>query len=301
MDHLTSFEASDLQTLAGSQYFNWTSHDHLRLLGHIWEASNPSCPPLLCLPGLTRNTRDFFEIARVLQASNITCIALDYRGRGQSQHSPDHTTYTIAQEAEDIALAIKQLGLKRFSILGTSRGGIHAMSFAMSHKQQLAAIILNDVGPVLGTDALEKIVASVGTHMTQPRMEVAAEHLKEIHAASFPELNETDWLRFANQLYVHADEGVKLPYDPKLGVLLRETYQPDTPVDMWPLFHNLKSTPHMLIHGENSPLLSRDVVADMQESHPNLQLITAQNEGHAPLLWDEVTQTGILHFLLANQ
>ena len=300
MDHLSSFEASELQTLAGSQHFNWTSHDHLTLSGHIWKASNPSCSPLLCLPGLTRNTRDFFEIARFLQASNITCIALDYRGRGQSQHSPDHTTYTIAQEAEDISLAIKHLGLKRFSILGTSRGGIHAMSFAMSHKQQLAAIILNDVGPVLGTDALEKIVASVGTHMTQPSMKAAAEHLKEVYGTSFPTLTATDWMRFANQLYVHNDEGVKLPYDPKLGVLLRETYQPDTPVDMWPLYHNLRPIPHMLIHGEKSLLLSKKTVTQMQESHQSLQVITSKNEGHAPLLWSQQVQTDILSFLIKN-
>lgn len=301
MDHLSSFNASDLQTLAGSQHINWTSHDRLKLSGHIWEAPNSDCPPVLCLPGLTRNTRDFFEIARFLQSKNITSIALDYRGRGQSQHSPDHTTYTIAQEAEDISLAIKHLGLKRFSILGTSRGGIHAMSFAMSHKKQLVAVILNDVGPVLETDALEKIVASVGTHMTQPSMKVAAEHLKDVHAISFPKLTETDWLRFANQLYIHCDEGVRLPYDPKLGVLLRETYKSETPIDMWPLYHNLKPIPHMLVHGENSPLLGQNVVSDMQESHPHLELITAKDEGHAPLLWDEVTQTGILQFLRNNQ
>ncbi|MEO1110779.1 MAG: alpha/beta fold hydrolase, partial [Pseudomonadota bacterium] len=118
------------ETAALPQDFTWQSADGLQLHGRNWIAGatdGDTRVPVVCLPGLSRNSRDFNDIARYLHTLNHHVIALDYRGRGKSDWDTDWRNYALPVEENDIALAIEKLGLKRFAVLGTSRGGLHAL------------------------------------------------------------------------------------------------------------------------------------------------------------------------------
>ncbi len=287
----------NLQSLTGTTRFTWQASDGITLSAHIWETDRPNCPTVLCLAGLTRNSRDFYRLANVLQKNNLRVIAMDYRGRGMSDHAADFRTYSLEQEGDDIDRGIKALGLEKFSLIGTSRGGLHSFSMAKRHQGRISSIIINDIGPTLEQQALDDIVASVGSVMTQPSMIAAAERLQSLHGATFSKLSEADWITFANQLYSPASDCVTLCYDKGLGDAVREEDKLIPQEDLWASFNNLKPIPHLLLHGENSPLLTAQTAQKMSQLHEKMEFYTVPSEGHAPLLWDQPTQDRILTFI----
>ncbi|SDR13586.1 alpha/beta hydrolase [Pseudovibrio sp. Tun.PSC04-5.I4] len=290
----------DLQNLTGTTRFTWKASDGLVLSANIWEVKKPAGPTVLCLPGLTRNTRDFYRLANFLQSKNLPVIAMDYRGRGLSEFSTDFETYNLDQEADDIDRGLAALRLEKFALIGTSRGGLHAMSMGKRYPERLLSVIINDIGPYIEPSALDDIIATVGTQLSQPNMAVAAEYLQGIHSKSFTAMTKSDWVTFAHQLFSPTSEGVSLSYDKKLGDAVRGKNKPAPDVNMWPLFEGIKSVPHLLLHGENSALLSVKTVGEMRAHHKDMNLLTIPNQGHAPLLWDDLTQQTILTFIQAH-
>ncbi|MGH0000541.1 alpha/beta fold hydrolase [Pseudovibrio ascidiaceicola] len=287
----------DLQNVTGATRFTWKASDGLTLSAHIWEPDTPRNPTVLCLSGLTRNTRDFYQLANFLRENGHRVIAMDYRGRGLSDHSKDYETYSLDQEADDIDRGIEALGLEKFALIGTSRGGLHSFSMAQRHPERLLSVIINDIGPVIEPPALDDIIASVGTVMSQPNMKTAAERLTSIHATAFTAMSETDWITFANQLYAPNSDGVSLRYDKRLGDILRGDKKAAPEDDLWQSFSALKPFPHLLLHGQNSRLLTTKTVKKMRQLHEKMELSVIPNQGHAPLLWDQPTQTRILNFI----
>ncbi|KZL16782.1 Haloalkane dehalogenase [Pseudovibrio axinellae] len=287
----------NLQNLTGTQRITWQASDGLTLSAHIWQNEDPNKPTVLCLPGLTRNTSDFYYLAHFLKENGLRVIAMDYRGRGRSEYADDFLTYNLDQEANDIDRGIHALGLKRFSLLGTSRGGLHAFSMALRNPERLSSVIINDIGPQIGEVALKNITKSVGTTMSQPNMKAAAVHLASVHGQAFTRMSDANWITFANQLYAPGINGVNLRYDKHLGdaILSQNGATPDA--DLWHSFNALKEIPHLLLRGENSGLLSANTVKKMQEQHQNMELMSIPDQGHAPLLWDHPTQQGILDFI----
>lgn len=289
-----------LQNLTGTTRFAWKASDGLTLSANIWEVKEPAGPTVLCLPGLTRNTRDFYQLANFLQSKHLPVIAMDYRGRGLAEFSSDYETYNLNQEADDIDRGLAALKLDKFAVIGTSRGGLHAMSMGKRYPERLLSVMINDIGPYIEPPALQDIISTVGTKMAQPSMAVAAEYLQETHGKSFTAMTKSDWVTFANQLFSPASEGVSLSYDKQLGDTVRGENKPAPDGHMWSLFGGLKSVPHLLLHGEHSPLLSAKTVEEMRAQHKEMKVLTIPNEGHAPLLWDDTTQQTILKFIQGN-
>ncbi|MBD8894319.1 alpha/beta fold hydrolase [Roseibium litorale] len=293
-----------------SNRFCWTGSGGLILSGRRWTprwAGTDQAPaeweqagklPLLCLPGLSRNTRDFDAIAKAMTAKGHPVIALDYRGRGFSSWTSDWHSYSIPVEAEDIAAAITHLELERFVVLGTSRGGLHAMAMAATYgPEQMAGMILNDIGPVIEFDGLKRISGSVGSKMTYESFDSLALSLKSGLEAQFPDLGGSDWLRLAQQLASPSDAGITLNYDPNLGKTLEGWDKGGAFPDLWPLFEASNRIPVLVIRGALSDILSAETAQTMSLRHPDTKLIEVEGEGHAPLLWDAITQSAILTFL----
>jgi len=281
--------------------FRWNSHDGLNLHGVDW-LPDPSVgadlPPLLCLPGLSRNTKDFRGIARFLQRQGLRVIALDYRGRGQSDWDPEWHNYAIPIEGHDIDAAIDHLDLQRFSILGTSRGGIHAMAMAERFgRDRIAAIALNDIGPHIEMKAIHRIAATLGKTMSFPSKAVCGERLKSLLGLQFPKLSRDNWIHLAEQLGAETPGDFRLEYDPALGKTLALNDEAAPIPDLWPLFETIAPIPALVLRGEHSDLLSKETCQKMTEMHPGTECLTVPDEGHAPLLWDEPTQSRILQFL----
>lgn len=294
-------EASNLQKANRSEpeTFTWKSQDGLTLSGRQWfPARNTGNPTILCIPGLSRNTRDFNEIAKFLQEKDYHVVALDYRGRGDSAWDPEWQNYALPVEGHDIDDAITHLGIGRFAVLGTSRGGMHAM--AMTHRygpERMIGVILNDVGPHLEMKSIHRIAASIGKVMEFEDFDALADHLTHMLTTQFADMDRAAWLKLAGQLGSAKDGKVVLDYDPHLAHAFG-FIDDGTPVpDLWPLFEGLKKVPLLVIHGALSDLLSEETCEKMLECHPDAKVLTVPGQGHAPLLWDIETKSGIADFL----
>ncbi|MEW6640004.1 MAG: alpha/beta hydrolase [Pseudomonadota bacterium] len=245
--------------------------------------------PVLCLPGLTRTTADFDALAQAL-ASDAQAprrvIAVDYRGRGLSAYDPSPTNYAIPIEMGDVLAIAQHLGLARAIVVGTSRGGLIAMTMAAMGSPLLAGVVLNDIGPVLEMAGLLRIKGYVGERPVPASWADAARGVREMFGRDFPALGDADWLAWAQRAWRERDGHLAQTYDPALAQTLT-ALTPETPLPpLWEAFDALQPHPLMLVHGGLSDLLSRDTVRAMTARRPDLDLVTVADQGHAPLLAD---------------
>ena len=254
-------------------------------------------PPVLCVPGLTRDARDFDDVAAAW-ARPVRLIRLTLRGRDCSDWSPDPMTYSIPVEAGDVIALLDHLGLEKVTLLGTSRGGLIAMALATlpATRARLAGVILNDVGPVLTDMGLDRIKGYLGV---RPKAKTVAEQgaaLAHSMGAGFPDLTQERWETLAARWFKPTDDGMDLRYDPKLrDAVLAQGAQP-TP-DLWPFFEAFGDIPLGLIRGANSDLLSRETAQEMARRLPHMVWRDVPNRGHTPFL-DEPESLEVLNTVL---
>ncbi|WP_170420212.1 alpha/beta fold hydrolase [Ruegeria arenilitoris] len=256
----------------------FTTSDGLRL---TYEETG-SGKPLLCLAGLTRNSRDFSFFAP--HANGLRVITMDYRGRGDSDFDPDYRNYSVPREAQDVIELLDHLKLDRVSILGTSRGGLIAMTLAAICPERLSAVILNDVGPVIEPSAIGRIMDYVGKVPVATTLEQAAFALKQAMDPQFPGVSIEIWRKQAAFQYEETGTGLRLRYDPALRTALQEQIAAGPPADLWPLFAALNPLPIGVIRGANSDLLSANTLAAMHRRHAGLISAEVPDRGHVPFL-----------------
>jgi len=237
-------------------------------------------PPVLCLAGLTRNGSDFDYVAPHLQ--DVRMIRLDYRGRGQSDWAPDHSSYTIPTEALDVLALLDHLGLDKVAILGTSRGGLIAMMLAATAHTRLAGVCLNDIGPMLSQDGLDQISRYLGRKPTAKTFREMAAVLAAT-SAGFANVPEPRWLAEAQKRTIETPGGLVLNYDAGLRDAVAASGTQPTP-DLWPLFDALNGLPLALIRGANSNLLSRETTLEMRKRRPDMLFADIPDRGHVPFL-----------------
>ena len=247
--------------------------------------------PVLCLSGLTRNARDFDFVAPHL--TGIHMIRLDYRGRGQSQWSPDPLTYTVPREAQDVLELMDHLGLAQAAVLGTSRGGLIAMVLAATAKHRLLGVALNDIGPVLAPQGLEVIMEYLGRNPDAATLDDLAVMRKSAMEANFPDVPLERWRKEVGHTHQETARGVAINYDPDLRAAVLAAGATGAP-DMWPLFEAISPLPAAVIHGTNSDLLSHDTVAQMAQRMPGLIVAHVPDRAHIPFL-DEPEALDALH------
>ncbi len=253
-----------------------------------FEDSGGSGPTVLCLAGLTRNSRDFEDVAAFL-SPDFRVIRLDSRGRGRSEHAKDPLhEYSIPVEAGDALALLDYLEVEEAAIVGTSRGGILAMALASGNPGRIAAVVLNDVGAVVEGRGLLRILATLGR---QPKADSFAELAEELRSANeheFPHIPLEDWERYAHRLFDSQGGRPVLAYDPHLRTAVAQAIDMGEPsVSLWPLFEALRNIPVLVIHGENSDILSAKTVAEMRLAHDDLKVVELAGRGHAPFL-DEI-------------
>ncbi len=264
----------------------WWSNDGLRL--HYRDYVDPATaengrPPIICLPGLTRNARDFAEVAERL-AGEWRVICPEMRGRGESAYAKDSLTYVPLTYVQDVSALIAELKLERVILFGTSLGGIMTMVLAAMRSVPIAGALLNDVGPDLGAAGLARIKSYVGKQANWPTWVHAARAIAVNNAHAFPDYDLEEWLAMAKRLCRLTRAGrIEFDYDMKIAEPLRLPGG-EAGVDLWPAFDALRDIPTTLIRGEISELLSEETAAQMVERHPELDLVTVPRVGHAPVL-----------------
>ncbi len=279
-----------------------TAQDGLKLHVRVYGSASDALP-VVCLPGLSRSGADFDTIAQALAGDAQRprrVIALDSRGRGQSDYDPNPANYNLAVELADILAVLSALGIGRAVFIGTSRGGILTMLLAVARPTALAGCVLNDIGPDIDIAGLMRIKGYVGK-LPQPRsLDDAAAILRRTFAAQFPQLTDADWLAWARRSYKDAGGGRLVPdYDPKLAVILAEV-DADKPLPaLWKEFDALAGVPVMVVRGANSDILSTATVTAMQARHPGLEALEVADQGHAPLLMEADVIARIAAFVAA--
>jgi len=227
--------------------------------------------PVLCLPGLTRNSADFHAIASVI-ASERRVISLDARGRGRSDYDPNYQNYNLVTEVGDVLSLISAEFERPCMILGTSRGGLAAMVLCGVRPSMVAGVVLNDIGPVLEAEGLDRIKDYLGIPpVPLETWEDAAAAIEAGNAEDFPD------------------------YDLKLRDAVLENTGPVP--EMWPQFRAMADIPTLVLRGENSNLLSAKTVEEMRRAKPDLTAVTVKGRGHVPLLDEQESLTAINAFL----
>lgn len=264
-------------------------------LSLAWEEQGAGLP-LLCLPGLTRNARDFDDLGRVLGGRG-RMIRLTLRGRGESDRDPDFTHYNVGVETRDVLEFLDHLALAKVTVIGTSRGGLIAMVMAATARDRLAGVLLNDIGPELVPDGLANIMSYLGMEPRLSGFEAAAAALEARMGDRFPGLSPARWQELARRWFdVGPDGGLRLNYDPKLRDAV-EALSALPAADLWPLFDAFGDLPVAVLRGANSDLLSAEIVGRMQERRPDLIVAEVPDRGHVPFL-DEPEALAALDALL---
>lgn len=263
--------------------FHFAADDGIALYGRIYGADNRS-PPVICLAGLSRNSRDFHGVATMLAESGRRVVTLDYRGRGLSARDHNPANYNLLREAQDVVEAAVHLGIVEADFIGTSRGGL-ILHFLPAMAQGLVrSAVLNDVGPVLEIEGLRKIKDYLSARPEPKDFSQAARALKATHGTDFPALTDRDWAEMGEAIFREIDGRIVPDYDPALVEPLKTMDLSQPPPQLWKQFAALSSIPLLVVRGENSSLLSAATVDEMLRRHAGAKAITAPGQGHAPLL-----------------
>lgn len=274
----------------------WSS-DGLRL--HFRDyPGDPRRPALLCLPGLTRNARDF-EGLGVRLAGRWRVLAPDLRGRGESAHAKDPLSYVPLTYVQDLSALLEAAGAQRVVLVGTSLGGLLAMLLPAVQRARIAGVVLNDVGPVLEPEGIARVRANVGRTANWPSWMHAARDLRARNGFIYPRWGIGEWLVFAKRLCRLSHSGrIAFDYDPRIAEPFRLPGN-DSGIDMWAALDGLAGVPALCVRGALSDMLSAATVAAMAQRLPRLRTAVVPDVGHAPTL-EEPEAVAAIDALLAE-
>jgi pimeloyl-ACP methyl ester carboxylesterase len=267
------------------QYFS--AEDGLRLYARIYGEAAHGTLPVICLAGLTRNSREFHPLACALAHEAVPSrkvVALDYRGRGRSEYDRDWRNYNPVTEARDVATALTVLGIEHAAFIGTSRGALVIMMLAALRPAAIAAAVFNDAGPVAEGAGLARIRSQMERMPKPGSFDEAVDILRAAHGASFPALGEEDWARLARAICRQEKGGLVSDHDPRLLRTLQSIDLSRPLPVLWPQFHGLTRVPLLVIRGGNSDLLSAATLEEMKARHGDIEAVTVEGQGHAPML-----------------
>ena len=258
--------------------------------------SRPLAPvPVLCLPGLTRNSRDFEPLARHL-SSVRRVLTPDLRGRGRSDRDPDWRRYRLDVYVADMIALLDALQIEQVVVVGTSLGGLVGMFMAAGHRARVAGLVMNDIGPELDPRGMQRIASGMGKVRAVASWEEAADDARAANESALPDLDEAEWLRFAHAVYrQEASDRIVRDVDPLVG---RALLEPSVPApDFWAAFATLQGLPVLCLRGATSDVLSADTVGRMLRIVPGMLTETIEGRGHAPTLDEPSSREALDRFL----
>ena len=277
----------------------WSSKDGLSLFARDYPAaSEEERLPVVCLHGLTRNSKDFEEIAPIIACWGRRVIVPDVRGRGQSDRDPNPNNYKPPIYARDVVEMMAALNISSAIFLGTSMGGIITMTLMALRPKAIAAAILNDVGPEVAPEGIARILGYAGKPVEIRSWEDAAGYVRKTNGVAFPDYDADDWQKFARRTFRDIDGLPALDYDPAITVPLGK---PPSRISLWLIglmFRRLaRKRPTLLVRGATSDVISADIAARMQRKAPAMQRVDVPGVGHAPMLTEPVAVDAIDRFL----
>ncbi|MGE0675203.1 MAG: alpha/beta fold hydrolase, partial [Methylibium sp.] len=268
----------DTQGLHRMAYWEWGERDNPRVV--------------VCVHGLTRQGRDFDTLARAL-AADYRVVCPDVAGRGRSDWLADPAGYQVPAYVADMVALLARIGAPQVDWVGTSMGGLIGLGVASLRDGAggtlVRRLLLNDVGPALGADAIQRIGTYVGLPKRYASLDEAADYLWSISKGFGPHSRE-QWLALTKpQLKPVQDaqgEGFVSHYDPRIGLPFKAV----TPAlaaageaMLWQRYDSLRC-PTLVLRGAESDLLSHETALAMTQRGPKARLVELAGVGHAPTL-----------------
>lgn len=281
-----------------AQEITYSSPDGLELFAR---SDGPSDARLtvLCMHGLTRNSKDFQPMIDAIGRDRYRFISVDVRGRARSARDPNPENYAVPAYVGDMAALLDRLGLSRVALIGTSMGGLMSMVMMKAMPERVRGVVLNDVGPRLEPQGLARIAGYVGAIAPLDSWQAAAEAVWHTQESAFPGKGDDFWMDFARRTFRELEDGrVILDYDPAIASSLKKVRAgPLTRLAMWRLFRAMSAAPLLVVRGELSDLFSKKTAEKMVARHPDARLATVPNVGHAPILDEPEAVSAIAAFL----
>ncbi|MDX1571241.1 MAG: alpha/beta hydrolase [Xanthomonadales bacterium] len=287
----------------------YTSSDGLKL----YYRSYGEGPAVICIPGLTRNCKDFESLAEHL-ADRYRVITPDLRGRGQSDRDPKWRNYNHSVYARDGWELMDAAGVERAAIIGTSLGGLMAMNLASQVPERLRGIVLNDIGPEVAPEGLQRILAYAGRQPPVASWDEAAQQAREALGIAFPNADDDYWAEQARRIYRENKAGrPELDMDPMVCEAPRKAMTTvkwltrfrrwglikkvgGIYIDPWDAFKSV-TMPCLLVRGAISDIINAEIVERMRAVKPDLRTVEVPDRGHAPNLDEPEARQAIDEFL----
>lgn len=266
---------------------------------HARDYSGPTADAItvVCLHGLTRNAADFEDLCEHFR-DRYRLLAIEQRGRGQSDRDPDPSRYQVGRYVQDTLGMLAELGIERPVLIGTSMGGLMSMLMLAAVPDGYRGVVLNDIGPVVEASGLARIQGYVGQSESVAGWQEAAALTRASNGTAFPDFTDDDWLVFARRLFrERADGRLELDYDPAIAQPMNADTGTAVPPDLWSVFEAMGSAPFLVVRGALSDILSAETVAEMQRRRPDLEAVEVPRVGHAPMLDEPQALSAIEAFL----
>ena len=269
----------------------WYSAEGLRLHYRDYEGPRDK-PPILCIPGLTRNARDFEPVAD-RYAGDWRVITVELRGRGLSDIDPDPSRYTPHYYVADLLKLLDQLGIADAVFFGTSLGAICTMLLASTDADRIAGALLNDIGPEIDQSGIDRIAGYVGREVLFENWDEAIAVLTERNRDVFPQWGPGEWERFTRRIMTEAPDGIRFQYDMRIADNFRAATEGPQGAN-WHLYEALAGRPLLILRGERSDLLSAEVAQQMVERlEGDAELVVVPDVGHTPSLEEPEAQAAM--------
>ena len=279
--------------MANDRYFFTSDNVRIHWRDHPGSAGRPA---VLCLPGLTRNMRDFTDLAARL-APRYRTITVSFRGRGESGYARDPLSYVPLSYVGDLGRLITEAALDRFVIIGTSLGGLVGLLLDLTHRNNIAGLVLNDVGPEPEAAGLQRIRQQVGRGGNWLTWLHAARDIAERQADIYPGWQLPDWLAHAKRLCRVTREGrIDWDYDPAIAMPFQLPHNDDG-IDFTTALIGYADRPVLSLRGALSDILSRTSQLRMEKLLPGLHGVEVPHVGHAPTLAEPVAIAAIEAYL----
>ena len=261
-----------------------------------WQWGNPQAGHVIvCVHGLSRQGRDFDVLAKALVARGggaVRVVCPDVVGRGQSDWLKDPMGYQIPNYAADMLALLAHLKPVTLDWVGTSMGGLIGMVIGAQPDTALPAplrrLVLNDVGPTIQWQALQRIGQYLGNAPRFASLAQAAQAMWVVSTGFGPHTPE-EWLALSAPMVkpmTDAQGGVALHYDPAIAVPFRAITEEAAAAGekvMWQLYDVIRAKT-LLLRGADSDLLTPGTAQAMTERGPKARLVEFAGVGHAPTL-----------------
>ncbi len=272
----------------------WESDDGLKL--HYRDYPGDAAKmPIICVPGLTRNVRDFAHLGNWLDGKR-RIVMVNLRGRGDSEYAKDSASYHPKTYVTDIVKLMDEIGLPKAVFFGTSLGGIVTMVMASQHPRRVAGVLLNDIGPEIDQRGLNRIAEYVGQGRSFDTWAHTARDIAGESADIFPDYSLKDWIAFAKKLYRMNSSGrIKLDYDMKISEPFESKGGGEDA--LWRALGYLQDVPTLILRGALSDLFSAATARKMASKLKDAELVTIPRVGHAPTLEEPASLDAIAALL----